>query len=187
MLWASTAGAGGGALPPDQVNDVTTRWLAVAMVAEAGWLAEADHRAIYHVLRRRWPRLQKRRPKRYSDFVSVVQGYVAAMDPRTSKGGRVRWLLQLELGREDAPTGWPERANWEKHRVWWVRTVERARDCIAGRRCRDPYKGQALHWGGDMDSPSGCMVELPNAGTANTFYSVDVECARKRRRGRRER
>jgi hypothetical protein len=185
-MLASAARAEG--LPPDQQTEEAIRWLAVAFVAEAGWAppdrpkAKADHRGIFHVLKKRWPRLRRRWPKRYASFVDVVQGYVAAMDPRTEKGGRVRWLLQLELGREDAPRGWPGRANWERHRVWWKAAVRRSRNCIEGRRCPDPYRGQALHWGGGMDSPQGCMVKLPNAGTLNTFYAVDRGCKRRRRR-----
>lgn len=165
------------------------RWLAVAFVAEAGWAdpghrkAEADHRAIYHVLNRRWARMKKRWPSRYGQFVSVVQAYVAAMDPRTQKQGRVRWLLALsQQSPQDAvpPAGWPiTRARWSLHRQWWGQALQRAERCLRGRRCRDPYRGRAYHWGGDMDLPRRCMVELPNAGTYNTFYTVSVDCKRR--------
>jgi hypothetical protein len=30
----------------------------------------------------------------------------------------------------------------------------------------------AVHWGGDMDTPSSALVALPNQGTANTFYRL---------------
>jgi len=174
-------------LPPEERTAETRRWLAVAMVAEAGWAppdrpkAAADHRAIFHVLKNRWPRLRKRWPKLYPHFADVVQGYVAAFDPRTEKGGRVRWLLRLRPGIVEAPVGWPGRANWKRHRVWWEAVVQRAGDCMEGRRCRDPYRGQALHWGATFDAPRGCMVPLPNAGTLNVFYTVSMECKKKRR------
>ncbi len=185
LLFSSSARAD---IPAEERTPETRRWLAVAMVAEAGWAppnkprAEADHRAIFHVLALRWPRLQKRWPKRYDSFLSVVRAYVAAMDPRTERGGRVRWLLRLEPDMVEAPTGWPDRANWRRHRVWWERVVERAGNCLEGVKCPDPYRGQALHWGGAMDSPQGCMVQLENAGTLNTFYTVDMDCKRRRRR-----
>jgi hypothetical protein len=165
------------------------RWLAVAFVAEAGWAdpghrkAEADHRAIFHVLKRRWQRMKRRWPSRYGQFVTVVQAYVAAMDPRTAKRGRVRWLLALaQQSPQDTvpPAGWPiSRARWSRHRQWWGQALERAEGCLQGRRCRDPYLGRAYHWGGDMDLPRRCMVELPNAGTYNTFYTVSAACKRR--------
>lgn len=191
LLCSSTATAQG--LPDSEHTDETVRWLAVGFIAEAGWAdpkhakAEKDHRAIFHVLRRRWPVMQKRRPDRYAHFVNVVQGYVAAFDPRTEKGQRVRWLLSLQGRDPDAePAGWPrDKANWNVHRVWWRQALERAENCIRGRRCRDPYP-RAWHWGGDMDVPKRCMVELPNVGTFNTFYGLDHDCRRDaiRRRAR---
>ena len=171
-------------------SDQARRLLAVAFVAEAGWApprrpkAEADHRAIFHVLKNRWRNMRKRWPKKYGEFSSVVQVYVAAMDPRTKKGGRVRWLLALSTpgaGADGPPAGWPvAHARWARHRVWWRDALERAERCLYGGRCRDPYRGKALHWGGAMDPPRGCMVELPNVGTYNTFYAVDTTCRRRR-------
>ncbi len=182
-------GAQADGLPVEERGADTTRWLAVAFVAEAGWAdpkhqkAEADHRAIFHVLKRRWSRLRKRWPKRFERFVDVLKNYVAALDPRTTKGTRVRWLHALH-GHMDmtvAPAGWPqERARWSVHREWWKAALLRARRCTSGRECRDPYRGRALHWGGAMDVPRGCMVELPNAGTFNTFYRLDRDCRRRR-------
>lgn len=189
-LWCSPGLA---QVPEDQRTEATARWLAVAFVAEAGWAdprhreAAKDHRAIFHVLRKRWPQMAKRWPKRFPTFLSVIQVYVAAFDSRTPKAGRVRWLLALsEPGRPPGPPrGWPaERARWEHHRVWWAEALERANRCLRGERCRDPYRGRALHWGGAMDPPSGCMVKLPDAGTLNTFYGVDADCRRRRNRGR---
>ncbi len=175
------------------VGDDVRRWLAVAFIAEAGWAdrkrrkAEADHRGVFHVLRGRFTRMNRRLPKRYPTFLSVVQGYVAAFDTRTPKGGRVRWLLALAFGgRTGEPAGWPADVRWDVHQRWWEATLERAGRCLAG-RCKDPYRGKARHWGGAMDSPQGCMRELPNVGTYNTFYSVDLECRRRvmRRKGSR--
>ena len=181
LLWSSAASASG--LPESERTAEAKRWLAVAFIAEAGWAdpkhaqAEADHRGIYHVLRRRWQRLKKRFPK--LTFVKMVQNYVAAFDSRTEKAGRVRWLLSLQPGSDREPAGWPaHKAKWSVHRVWWEQAQERAARCIDGGRCRDPYP-HAWHWGGDMDIPRACMVELRNVGTLNTFYSIDMDCRRK--------
>ena len=186
-----------GALPETERTGETQAALAMAFVAEAGWAdpknpeAKADHRAIYHVLLNRWPALSKRYPERYERFVDVVRAYVAALDPRTEKGRRVRWLRALsagEYGIGAPPTGWPvEHARWDVHRVWWEQALARAKDCMHGRRCQDPYGGRALHWGGAMDRPRGCMVRLPNRGTLNTFYAVDSKCRRRRERHRKAR
>jgi hypothetical protein len=186
---------GASAQAPESEQSEAARWLAVAFVAEAGWAdpkhakAEADHRAIFHVLRRRWGQMRRRWPKIYPRFVDVLQAYVAAFDPRTEKGQRVRWLLAL-VQHDDLelpPASWPEaNARWDVHRPWWEAALERAEGCLAGRRCPDPYRGRALHWGGAMDAPRGCMRELPNPGlTFNTFYAVDTQCARTRNRRKR--
>ena len=180
------------ALPETERTDDTKLWLAVAFVAEAGWAgqnkpkAEADHRGIFHVLKNRWPRLKRRFPKRFPRYVDVVQAYVAALDPRT-KGKRVRWLLRMGLDPTQAPAYWPAKVKWSVHKPLWIRALQRAQDCLAGTpgKCRDPYKGKALHWGGEMDRPTECMVLLPNAGTYNDFYGVDTECTRDRRQKRK--
>lgn len=188
MLWSSIAHADD--LPEAERTAEAKRWLAVAFIAEAGWAdpkhaqAKADHRGIYHVLKRRWQRRHKQVPK--LRFIRAVQNYVAAFDPRTAKGGRVRWLLSLQPGRVAPPAGWPPKLNWPKHQVWWVQAQERAARCIDGGRCPDPYP-LAWHWGGDMDSPSSCMIELPNVGTYNTFYNLDLPCMRKLRARRARR
>lgn len=176
-------------LPIEERTDATKRWLAVAMVAEAGWEAEADHRGIFHALKNRFRRLTRRFPKRYPTYLSVVRAYVAAFDPRTKKGGRVRWLMALtQPGRPPGPPkGWPvDRARWDRHTHLWGNVRRLAAQCVDGGRCRDPYKGQAVHWGGaGLDKPQGCMVALPNAGTRNVFYRVDRDCKRRSRASRR--
>ena len=185
LTCSSTAHAN--ALPEDQRTNDTARWLAVAFVAEAGWApprkpeAEADHRAVYHVLKRRWSFRVERGYKR--PFVYMVQHYIAAFDPRTEKAGRVRWLLSLSTGEDHTPVGWPVKLSWEAHKPFWLAAQARAHRCIAG-KCADPYKGKALHWGSDHDRPTTCMVLLPNAGTLNRFYAVDTKCTRRVRRNR---
>lgn len=178
--------------PPKQ-DQSSVRLLAMAFVAEAGWAdprhekAKRDHTAIFHVLKRRWSRLRERYPTVYPRFDDMVRSYVAALDPRTEKGRRVRWLQSLsspERANGEPPVAWPSNLSWPAHRVWWLQALERASNCLAGQRCRDPYRGRALHWGGGngLDPPQGCMVELPNRGTYNTFYAVGVDCKKKRRR-----
>lgn len=186
LLWCSTAR--GADLPEAERTADAKRWLAVAFIAEAGWAdpkhvkAKRDHRAIYHVLKRRWQRMHKNFPR--LTFLRMVQGYVAAFDSRTEKGGRVRWLLSLQPGRVTAPAGWPAKASWPRHKVWWDAALERATRCVDGGHCPDPYP-EAWNWGGDMDAPSACMVELPNVGTYNTFYGTDMACRRRVIRARR--
>ena len=168
-------------LPESERTADAIRWLAVAFIAEAGWAdpkhreARADHRGVFHVLRRRWSRAVKRWPN--LTFVHMVQNYVAAFDSRTQKGGRVRWLLSLQPGSDRPPAGWPSRSPWPPHLRWWKQAQKRAARCINGGHCPDPYP-TAWNWGGDMDMPSTCMVELPNVGTANTFYTLDLVCRR---------
>lgn len=180
MLWSSAAR--GADLPEAERTEDAKRWLAVAFIAEAGWKAEVDHRGIYHVIKRRWQRRVKVKPK--LRFVRSVQLYVAAFDPRTEQGGRVQWLLSLQPGREAPPAGWPKKLSWPKYRVWWKAAQERATRCIDGGRCKDPYP-RAWHWGGTIDAPSECMIALPNVGTYNTFYDLDLACRRKSIRKRR--
>ena len=184
LLSASTATAQG--LPESERTAETKWWLAVGFIAEAGWAdpkheeAKNDHKAIFHVLRRRWPVMRKRRPKRYARFVDVVQSYVAAFDGRTEKGQRVRWLLSLQGRDPDVePAGWPShKAKWSIHRKWWREALERADNCMHGSQCEDLYP-TAWHWGGDMDVPKRCMVKLDNRGTLNTFYGINMECRRR--------
>lgn len=157
------------------------RLLAVAFVAEAGWadprhaMAEADHRAIFHVLR-------KQAGMQARPFEVVVSEYVTALSDRAPDNDRTCWLNALLVHEGDEPPAcWPNgRASWPRHLGWWRAAVARAERCLSRRGCRDPYRGQAVHWGGDMDPAKGCMVALPNAGTLNTFYAVDRECVRRR-------
>lgn len=185
---------GASAQDPLKQDPPIVRLLAMAFVAEAGWAdhrhkkAKRDHRAIFHVLKRRWSRMRDRYPTVYPRFDDMVRSYVAALDPRTKKGWRVRWLQSLSSPHRksgEAPVGWPARLSWPAHRVWWLQAQERARNCLAGQRCPDPYRGRALHFGGDMDVPSECLVELANRGTYNTFYAVDMDCRRRVLRRRR--
>jgi hypothetical protein len=184
LVFLAVCSSAGAQVPESERTPDTERWLGVAFVAEAGWGdarhrgAIKDHKAIFHVLRGRWERARE------GTFLNLVKGYVAAFDPRTPKSGRVRWLLALaDSDASGPPEGWPQhKASWDRHRVWWAEAMQRARDCLRGVRCKDPYNGRARHWGGRMDKPSSCMRPLPNAGTYNTFYSVDLKCARQRRR-----
>ncbi len=173
LAWTTPTAAQG--LPKSAQTAKAKRWLAVAFIAEAGWLAKMDHRGIYHVLRHRWQSRVKRYPG--LTFTRMVQNYVAAFDSRTEKGGRVRWLLSLRSGEAREPAGWPRAASWPKHLVWWRAAQVRAARCVDGGRCPNPYR-RARHWGSTTDIPGKCMIKLPNVGTANTFYSVDMACRR---------
>lgn len=186
LLWPSTVC--GYNLPEAQRTADAKRWLAVAFIAEAGWAdpkhvkAKKDHRGFYHVLKRRWRARVKNQPK--WTFTLQVQHYVAAFDPRTKKGTRVRWLLSLQPGSSREPAGWPQKASWSRHSVWWVAAQERAARCIDGGHCPDPYP-QAWHWGGFVDIPRECMIPLTNVGTYNTFYAINIPCRRRVIRARR--
>lgn len=166
------------ALPESDRTPETKRLLAAAMVAEAGWHADADHRGIFHVIRKRYVELKK-----FESFADQLRAYVAVFDPRTKLEGRTVWLRSL--ARDDPigpPEGWPDGASWKRHRLRWARVLERASRCIDGRDCDDPYRGRARHWGGvGIDHPQGCMVALPRRGTRNVFYAIDWACKRRRR------
>lgn len=195
VLSLASVARGDDFLPITERTPETARWLAVAFVAEAGWgagkrkkakMARADHQAIFHVLKNRYPHLRKQYPRVYTSFLRVVQNYVAALDPRTPKGARVRWLRALTgYAKNDfrrPPAGWPAKYDWgERYSYYWLAVYQRALDCLYG-QCGDPYYGGALHWGGAMDAPKGCMYELPNMGTHNTFYGIDMDCRRRRAR-----
>ena len=172
-------------LPERDRTAETERWLAAAMVAEAGWLAEADHRAIYHVLRRQY----RARSARGIDgsFLDTVRRYAAAFDGRTTRARSV-WVRSLAEGFHDHadPDGWPDGVSWKSHRKLWAAVRRRAWACMRGAACRDPYRGRATHWGGTKDPPRGCMVALVSRDTINTFYGVDAACVRRRMKARRE-
>jgi hypothetical protein len=156
-------------IPLGQWSPAAQLWMARAMVAEAGWLAERDHVGIAYVLSRRWASMRKRYPE--IQFVHVIRGYCAGLEPgRAEFTPRQRWLHGLNLQLNE-PDGWPRNVSWVRHRVWWQQVLQRAEAWSLG-KLRDPCKGRAWHWGGEMDTPEGKMVEVDCGDTRNIFYGL---------------
>lgn len=157
-------------LPVAEWSTAAHVWLARAMVAEAGWLAERDHVAIAYVLGRRWNAMRRRYPN--VKLVHMIRGYCAGLEPgRAELTPRQRWLHGLNLQLRE-PDGWPrQEASWERHQRWWQQVLKRAEDWSRG-RLRDPCRGRAWHWGGDMDEPDSKMFEVDCGETRNTFYGL---------------
>lgn len=142
------------------------------MVAEAGWYAKRDHIGIAYVLARRWRQVVRRLP--HLRFVDIIRLYCTALRPRRRQpSARQRWLLALH--GPERPAGWPShKADWDVYRPRWRATYERAGDFLEG-RLRDPCKGKAMHWGGDMDlelADKKGLVPVDCGDTRNTFLGL---------------
>ena len=156
-------------VPLAQWTPQTRLWLARAMVAEAGFDAEQDHRAIAFVLARRWERVRERWSS--MRLIDVIRNYCAGLGSyRRSITPRQRWVraLRPDLGK---PEGWPARLSWERHQPLWQATLERV-DRFSRGELEDPCRGRAWHWGGVIDSPRGRMDPIDCGETHNTFYRL---------------
>jgi hypothetical protein len=149
-----------------------------AVVAEASWL-ERDHRAVLHTLARRAARAGISVEDMALRYCSVFKAPIT----RT-------WVLELDTACE-RPASWPERLDWEAHRVQCELTVERVDAFLAGDSI-DPCKGRATHFGACDLAPdvanatSAGWLEI-ECGTASCFYAerrgvVDAVAAKGSRR-----
>lgn len=155
-------------IPPEQWDPVAHVWLARAYIAESGWEARRDWRAISWVLARRWAKGVERFPR--LRFVDVVRGYCAGMGARVWTR-RQRWLRGLDFAAQKPPA-WPRRASWEDARGHWVAALRMAWRWADG-RVGDPCRGAALHWGGPgLDPPRGRMFRVDCGETLNVFYGM---------------
>jgi hypothetical protein len=171
LLWSSSAQARA-PLPDSQWNSQTHVWLARAMVAEAGWLAERDHVAIAYVLARRWRNMSERWPT--TRFIDVVRRYCAGLgDYHSSFTRRQLWIRALSPDIAE-PEGWPAQVSWRRHSMLWRDALVRSAEW-AGGILRDPCRGRAEHWGGTIDSPRGRMVPVDCGETENTFYRLKAD------------
>jgi hypothetical protein len=169
LLATSTASAQNRPIPESQWTRDTHIWLARAMVAEAGWLAERDHIAIAYVLARRWRRLIENWPA--LRFIDVIRNYCAGLGDYTRElTPRQRWLRGLSWN-DDKPDGWPRAASWPRHLPLWRNALARSARWSRG-GLTDPCRGRAWHWGGVIDTPQGRMVAVNCGKTRNTYYRV---------------
>lgn len=154
----------------DDWSSETHVWLARAMVAEAGWKSTRDHVAIAYVLARRLKAKRKRFPN--VRFVHIIRGYCAGLEAgRSEWTPRQRWLHGLNL-RSVKPDGWPERyPPWKQYRKRWRQVLKRVDDWRRG-RLGDPCRGQAWHWGCELDVPGERMFPVDCGDTRNTFYGL---------------
>jgi hypothetical protein len=160
-------------LPPAQFTPRTRVWLARAMVSEAGWKAELDHAGISHILYRRWKNMRKRWPD--MTFEHVIRAYCAGFYVKErSLTPRQRWIQQL-IPSPRQPKDWPaKKASWKVHMPLWKAAWDRAGRFGAG-KLRDPCRGRAWHWGGEIDLPLAKqkrLVEVDCGNTRNTFYTL---------------
>lgn len=157
-------------IPVEQFDPVTHVWTARAMVAESGWTSANDQIAVVYVFSRRWKAMRKRWPDlRFRDVVFRYSAGIGAK--RREYTPRQIWIRSLAPSME-RPAGWPiGKASWERHRPLWARTLDRARLWSQG-RLRDPCRGKASYFGGDMDEPTINLVEIECLGVRNKFYRV---------------
>lgn len=114
--------------------------LAQSFVAEAGWLAERDWAAMAHIHYRR-------AQQRGVTMAQQVTDYCAAFKRPSER----RWVLGLNAELSEPPH-WPQKLSWARHRPWWHQALRRAGQFLrAPERVKDPCKGTAVHFGGDMD------------------------------------
>lgn len=131
-------------------QDVAAEVLSRALVAEAGERVTPDHVAILHVLERRThlPAF------RGASIADVALRYCAIYRVR-APSKRQAALLALDL------LGLERRA---------PAVVELVREWLAGRRPRDPCRGQAWHWGSHDDARGSKRIRAQCAGgTRNVF------------------
>lgn len=177
---AVTASAQRPPIPAEQWSPRAHLWLSRAMVAEAGWHAERDHRGLAYVLARRWKRAVRRFP--LWRFIDQVREYCTALGGgRRSLSPRQVWLRTLPMVSPEgigpstgdaAPEGWPRNAApWSQHRARWRSVLRRADQWHRG-ELRDPCRGRAVAWGGDMDDPSEALEPVDCGDTANIFYGL---------------
>lgn len=158
-------------LPPSQWNPRVHLTLAQCVVGEGGWLSRRDHDGIAWVLARRWRMRIQRHP--LTRFVDVMHVYCKALGAgRREPTARQRWVRALRGAA--IPEGWPRNASWARHLPWWRAAYQRIGQWQLG-KVRDPCRGRALHWGGDMDIPlaeAKGLVEIDCGDTENTFFGV---------------
>lgn len=157
-------------IPAEQFDKRTHTWLARAMVAESGWLAQNDQIAVAYVFARRWKAMHKRWP--HLRFVDVIFSYSAGIGAsRREYTKRQTWIRSLSPTMAK-PVGWPRAASWRRHRPLWSRAMDRA-DLWARGMVADPCRGKAEYFGGGMDKPTKRMIVVKCKGVRNIFYRVE--------------
>lgn len=142
-----------GPVPADQWTPYAKLWLARAMVAEAGWLAELDHVLIAWAIVRQWRARLHRWPElRFADQVRA-----ACAGLGVASTARHEWLHALPPPlastplAELEPAGWPAKVSWRRHSVWWAQVLRRVQRFGEG-RLRDPSRGRVMYWGARDES-----------------------------------
>lgn len=137
--------------------------LAILCVSEAGWEPGADCDAIYEVIT--W-RAKQRKDMTFTRM-AMAYGRSAFDHHRTDSRAWVVWLNRNL--RE--PKYWPAHLPWSTYQRYWINTLIRAEELLAGTRkswC------QAEHWG----APGGNAVQAHRRGwtrvscgeTKNVFW-----------------
>lgn len=143
-------------------------WLARAMVAEADWRADTDHRAIGYVLLAKYRIVQRRYPR--VTVAAIARAYCSGLEHDDRRSKRLRWVYRLDRAGQQ-PLGWPIGSPWLRYSGLWRKVLRTADKCLSG-EVADPCRGRAEHWGGPMDTPSDRLERVDCGRTVNTFYRV---------------
>ena len=174
LFWVDTGSADARAyrrpVPVEQFDQRTHLWTARAMVAESGWTAGNDQIAVAYVFSRRWKAMARRWPR--LRFVDVVLRYSKGVGAeRREHSARQIWIRGLSPTMLQ-PEGWPaQHASWKRHKGYWARTLDRALLWSQG-RLRDPCRGKAQYFGGDMDEPELTLVPIECDDVRNIYYRL---------------
>lgn len=136
--------------------------IARVCVSEGGWDNGPDCDAIVYVIRSRAERLGLT----LREMVAAYSGRV--LD--TARTDRRRWLAHLTAAGT-FPAGWPVTTSWERHRVYWLATVERVRRLLA-RPLRAPCESHVDHWAARSVDRSSIWTRVDCGATHNVFWRV---------------
>ncbi len=159
-------------IPAEQFDNRTHIWLARAMVAEGGWLSANDHVATAFVYSRRWRAMNARWPD--LRFLDVLFRYSKGLGAgRRQYSMRQVWIRSLSPSMAE-PVGWPSNVSWRRHKSFWARALRRAAFWSEG-KLRDPCRGKAQYFGGEMDLPTKRLIAVKCKGVRNIFYRIGAK------------
>ncbi len=147
------------------VADTSKLAVARIFVAEAGWSSEADHRAIFQVIRN------------IQGSGTLLQAARRA-SPRTTGtrppiNRRGCWVSTL-LDSDTKPAGWGEKIHWQPYVQRWRSVRSLAARLVSGHPVQSPCKGEPVAWGGAMDDWLAIrrgLIRIDCGATLNRFWA----------------
>ncbi len=179
LLLTSTASAHppthrGWALPADQWNPETQKWLSRAVTAEVGWNKrwkdQSEQVLLAFILVRRY--YKRLRTNMDETFIDTIRAYCNGMKKdRRYYSKRMKWLLELPTLNTHMkrrieivdypirkPKHWSRRASWKKHQRYYGRTwVAMGKWAHGG--FKHPCPGAVL-WGSPEDPKPKNLVRI---------------------------